>query len=209
MARLKNKLLFKGKADGLIYYEYRGLPCVRRMPRNVQPPHAPGQIAQQERIAAVAIFYQALKEVGIYAYWQKAAERKVQTGYNLLVQANLQAFDAEGNICDFSKLRMTPDTLPLPDSLSLQAGEREEWQVTWKTSVPHPGASDDDRLVVALMEGNAANYEVELPDVGNFRRGDGEAVFRLPGKFEEYEKMYLYFENTKNCKSSLSILFNL
>lgn len=209
MARLKNKLLFKGKADGLIYYEYRGLPCVRRMPRNVQPPHAPGQIAQQERIAAVAIFYQALKEVGIYTCWQKAAEGKMQTGYNLLVQANLQAFDAEGNICDFSKLRMTPDTLPLPDCLSLQAGEAGEWQATWKTSVPHPGAGEDDRLVVALMKGEANNYEVEFPDVGIFRRRDGEAVFRLPDKFKEYEKTYLFFKNEQSCKSSQAKLFNL
>lgn len=209
MARVDKKIPFKGKINGMIYYEYRGLACVRSMPRNVSAPHTPGQVAQQERIAAVAIFYQALKEVGIYTYWRKAAEGRVQTGYNLLVQANLQAFDGEGNICDFSKLRITPETLPLPECLSLEAGESGTWRASWQHSVPHPGASDDDRLVIALMEGNAANYDVKLPKVGTFRRGDGEAVFRLPDKYQGYEKIYLFFKNGDACKSSRTLLFNI
>lgn len=209
MARLKNKLILKGKADGLIYYEYRGVPCVRSMPREVKPPSAPGQIAQQERIAAVAIFYQALKEVGIYAYWKKAAEGRVQTGYNLLMQANLQAFDGTGCICDFSKLRLTPDMLPFPDRFSLREEETGEWVAKWDTSVHHPGAGGDDLLAVALMKGNENEFDIQLPEVGTFRRRDGEARFQLPDNITNYErKLFLFFKKESDYKCSKSVLFN-
>lgn len=114
---------YLGAIDDLIFYMYRGRRCIRKKPTKVKPPSSPGQVAQQERIASIAIFYQALKEVGIYPYWQKAAEGKVTNGYNLLVQQNLPAFNSNGMICDFSKIRLADGILTLPDELRVNETE--------------------------------------------------------------------------------------
>lgn len=209
MARIKKPLFghLHGQLGEYIYYEYRGVPCVRKKPTNSKPPSSPGQLAQQERMAAVAIFYQALKEVGIYAYWQKAAEGLRVTGHNLLVKANLPAFNGEGNICDFNKLQLTPGTLALPDHLSLQTAESGEWRATWSNADSHPGTQPDDRLGIALMKGDPENYEVELPDIGDFRRREGCANFRIPDRFKDYKKAWLFFMNENERKINKSTCF--
>ena len=108
---------FSGAIDDYIIYTRRGQKCLRRKPREPKPPTSPRQVAQQERMASVAIFYQALKEVGIYPYWQEASKGQLAHGYNLLVKANLPAFNYEGLICDFTKLQLTPGRLRLPDGM--------------------------------------------------------------------------------------------
>ncbi|WP_251621365.1 DUF6266 family protein [Odoribacter lunatus] len=209
MAVIKNNFMtISGKMGDHVYYEYKGLPCVRSNPQKVQPPSSPGQLAQQEKMAAVAIFYQALKEVGIYAYWKKAAEGLLLTGHNLLVKANLPAFDGEGNICDFAKLRLTPDTLAAPDNLSLQAGEDGKLIARWSNAVPHPRTQPEDRLVVALMKGDVENYNVKLPDIGDFHRQDEEAIFQIPDKLKRYEKIFMFFINEQACQCSSAQLFH-
>ena len=98
---------FLGTIGDYVVYLYRGKRCIRRKPSKVKPPSAPGQVAQQERMASIAIFYQALKGVGIYDFWRQATEGMMLHGYNLLVQRNLPAFGGDGRICDFSKLQLT------------------------------------------------------------------------------------------------------
>ena len=70
---------FSGAIDDYIIYTRRGQKCLRRKPREPKPPTSPRQVAQQERMASVAIFYQALKEVGIYPYWQEDNKPKPNT----------------------------------------------------------------------------------------------------------------------------------
>lgn len=195
---------FSGKLGNKVYYEYRGQLCIRSKPKFTKPPSSPGQLAQQERIAAVALFYQALKEVGIYGYWKKAAEGLLQTGYNLLVQANLPAFDGEGKICDFSKVNLTPGGIPWPDNFTLQRGEVGEWVAVWNTAVRHPKAKADDRLVIALMK-DAVTYDVKLPEIGTPRREDGKAVFHISEELSDFVYLFWYFcsDSDQLCSKSL------
>ena len=72
----------------------------------------------------------------------------VQTGYNLLLQKNIRAFNGDGCICDFSKLQMTPDLLPLPDLLSMRVGEEGEARGGVEQFHSLPGAKEEDRLAI-------------------------------------------------------------
>ena len=142
---------FSGKIGDYVVYEYRGKTCIRHKPREPKLPSSPGQVAQQERMASIAILYQALKEVGIYPYWQQAAQGRIAHGYNLLLKANLPAFNYEGLICDFAKLQPTPNLLPLPDGLELAAEAGGTWRLSWRNTPCIPRAKDDDRLWLLLM----------------------------------------------------------
>lgn len=199
---------FRGKIDDVIIYMHRNRRCIRRMPAEVKFPSAPGQVAQQERMAAIAIFYQALKEVGIYPYWQKAAEGLPQTGYNLLVKNNLPAFSGEGRICDFSKILITMGKLPLPDELKLEPGEGGQWVLSWNNTPYTYKCAEDDRLMMVLMK-DYETFDVELLDTGNYCRKDCRMEFQLPSKLNDYTHLYVFFCSRTDGKSSMSRYFNI
>lgn len=198
---------YKGKIDNVIVYTHRKRRCIRRMPANMIIPSSPGQIAQQERIAAIAIFYHALKEAGVFPYWQKAAEGLLLTGYNLLVKLNLPAFSGEGSICDFSKLRITTGQLPLPDEMKLQQGDNGEWILSWSNTLNTPLAEADDRLKLIVMK-DYETFDVEQLDAGDCCRKDCRITFRIPEKVKDYSHLYVFCSRADG-KSSKSRYFNI
>lgn len=209
--KIQNLILGKslsGSMDNLIVYEHRDRQCIRRKPSEVKPPSAPGQLAQQERIASIAIFYQALKEVGIYPYWRLAAEGMVQNGYNLLVQRNLPAFGGDGRICDFSKLRLTMGTVALPDGLQVREMAGGEWTVNWENTPFQVNAFPDDRLRLYVMR-DRETFAVKPLACGDVCRRDGSAFFRLPPQLESYAHLYILFCSSNGRKCSDSKYFNI
>lgn len=192
---IKNSLLgagLSGSMDGLILYERNGRLCGRRKPLDVKRPSAPGQVAQQARVASVAIFYQSLKDAGIYPYWKLAAKGKVQSGYNLLMMRNLKAFNGEGRICDFPKLRITEGEVALPDGLQVRKAEEGTWTVEWMNTPHQAGTSPDDRLRLYVMK-DSETFAVKPVECGETCREDGTATFRLAGELEDYGHLYVVF----------------
>lgn len=211
MAKIETSTFFEhfsGKIDDFIVYMHRNKRCIRRKPTGIKPPSTPGQVAQQERMAAIAIFYQALKEVGIYAYWQKAAEGLLPTGYNLLVKNNLPAFSGEGRICDFSKIQMTMGNVPLPDDLNLSAGEGSEWVLQWNNT-PHTSRSkENDRLWVVAMK-DYETFDVAPLDTGECCRKDCRAKFQIPETLKDYTHLFVIFCSRTGGMCSESRYFNI
>ena len=199
---------FSGKIGDYVVYEYRGKTCIRHKPREPKLPRSPGQVAQQERMASIAILYQALKEVGIYPYWQQAAQGRIAHGYNLLLKANLPAFNYEGLICDFAKLQPTPNLLPLPDGLELAAEAGGTWRLSWRNTPCIPRAKDDDRLWLLLMR-DGDTFDPETVDTGNAQRSDGEARFRIPEQYQDYQHLYVLFCSKTGWECSKSRYFHL
>ena len=205
----KNDFLdFTGKIGDYVVYEWRGQKCLRRKPREPKPPTSPRQVAQQERMASIAIFYQALKEVGIYPYWQEASKGQVAHGYNLLVKANLPAFNYEGLICDFTKLQLTPGRLRLPDGMELHAEADGSWRLTWTNTRCTPRTFRDDRLRLLLMR-DEDTFDPEELDSGNATRADGEARFRIPEGLQDYPHLYAFFCSHTGLDCTKSRYFNL
>lgn len=181
---------------------------MRRRPRPSERPPAPGVVAQQERMASVAILYRCLKAVGLYAYWQRAAKGSAMSGYNLLMRENLPAFDADGTIRDFTKLRLSPDLLPLPDNLTLAPTDDGAWRLAWEVSSMLPGAREDDRLLLFAMC-DKSSFDLHPVDADGARRGDGGAVFRLPDSLPGCGHVFVTFCSRAMVKCTSSITLSL
>lgn len=208
MIEIKNTSVLKnftGVIDDVIVYVYRNRRCIRKKPEKMKPPSAPGQVAQQERMASIAIFYQALKEVGIYPYWQKAAEGRVANGYNLLVQQNLPAFNSNGMICDFSKICLTAGALALPDELRVSETEEPDvWMLEWTNTPYQTNTRADDRLRLFVMKEDGGTFDVEPLETVEGVRRDGQVTFRLPEYLQGYPHLYVLFcsHTTGMCSKS-------
>lgn len=201
---------FCGRRGDWIVYIHRGQLCVRCRPLEVKPPSTPGQVAQQEKMASIAIFYQALKEVGIYAYWQRATEGMRWSGYNLLVHRNLPAFDHQGLIADFSKLRLSAGEVALPDDLRVRKGEEAgAWVVEWSDTPRLANAAEDDRLQLYVMRDDRSAFTIVPLEGAEACRRDGRAEFRLPEELREYTHLYVIFCSHAGGYSSQSRYINI
>ena len=197
-----------GKLDDYVVYKRRGQTCLRRRPAPPRGIPSAGFAAQQERIAAIAIFYRALKEAGLYPYWQRAAKGLVAHGYNLITKANLPAFGGQGKIGDFTKLRLTPNLMPLPDGLTLSAGDGDAWLLEWEAGEWLPGTEADDAARLLAMR-NAETFVLLPVDAGGALRGDGSARFRLPDGASDFTHLFVYFCSRTDGICTSSRYYNL
>lgn len=199
---------FTGRIGDFIVYMHRQQRCIRRVPEHMPPPSSPGQLAQQERIASVAIFYRVIKGTGLYNHWRKAAKGLVQNGYNLFVRENLKAFKGDGRICDFSKLRLTKGEVALPDGLGLRRGGDGEWVLEWENTPRQANARGEDEVRIYAMK-DAETFDVKLLDAGLHCREEGRAVFRMEGECKDFFHLYVIFCCTANGSCSDSRYFSL
>lgn len=208
MATIKTNVLgtISGKLDGRIYYVRNGKQYVRQVSQRPATSSTPAQVVQRERIASIAVLYHALKDAGLYAFWQEAAHRLPQTGYNLFVAQNYKIFDCGGLIPDFTKIMLTPERLMLPDNLSLIAGKGGEWILQWENICRVKKTQSDDRLIVVLMK-DEKTYNVKIVDIGMVYREDCRAVVRIPEKLQEYAHLFCLFYSQVEGKSSASKYF--
>lgn len=197
-----------GRLGDFIVYKYRNRMCVRSRPAEVKFPGTPGQLAQQARMASVAVFYHALKEAGLYPYWKSRAEELSRFGYNLLVQADLPAFGGDGGICDFSKLWIVRGSLALPNGLALSKEPDGGWRLTWNPTSCHTAVQPDDLLRLYVMK-DSESFDVVPLETEGCCRGDGQCVFRLPGKFCGFPHLYVFFCSHTGEKCSDSRYFLL
>ena len=218
-----------GERGGYIIYERRGQLCVRRKPERKGEVLQAGMVAQQERVAAVAVLFRQIKEAGLYSLWQEAARGQLAHGYNLVQRANVGAFDGVGRVRAFEKLCLTPGLMPLPDGLTLEWEMTREmagtmmkvsipykegeatggtWRLTWGLKEPLPGTSVTDRLVALAMR-DEDTFTLFPVDTGDASRGDGEATLALTGEAARCEHVYVFFRSRSVLLSTHSFYFNL
>lgn len=206
MAIIENELLRKlrGRIGDLIIYQSKGKTCVRRMPEQVTL--NPVMLEQQERYAGVAVLYQALKAVGLHEIWRRAVEEEAMSGYNWFVKCNCPAFTKEGCVGDFGKVFLSCGNLPLPDGLRLVDGEEGAWVLEWEDGAFYPGASGDDRLVVALMR-DGGSLGVKVLEGEDWLRAQCRVVIRLPTGWEAYHHLFCFFQSATGDRFSWSRYF--
>lgn len=182
-----------GKIGDLVICKGKTGWYARQKATTPRKPPTPSQQVQQRRMAAVVLFYRAVKETGLYRIWQTAAHKTKMTGFNLFVKANIRNFSDTGIILDFAKIRLSAGQLDLPDELRIRRRDMEyiglEWEEDAYLSTSHP----NDRPVAALMK-NKDSYSVTLPETDRTCRKDGRMTIRLPPGAEEYHHLYVFFE---------------
>lgn len=204
----ENLFNFTGRIGDYVVYWYRGKKCIRKRPKAPKGPPTPGMVTQQKRMQSASIFYHALKKAGIYPYWQKAAEGKVENGYNLITKVNMSAFDGEGQICDFTKLHPTPRLLASPNGMTLSPTGDSMWKLIWKNS-PNTGCTGNEDLLQVLLMRDNRSFALKPADTGGARRKDGEALIKVPEELENYVHLFAFFCSEADGKCSESRYFYL
>ena len=204
--KIKNNLLtnLSGQlGEEFIVSSYRGETYLRRKPKTVSL--SPKLIEQGERISAVAALWSAMKASGISRAWQLEAERTGLVAYNMVVQVCQKAFDGQGAISDFGKLRLCTGKLQLPDHIVLKHDKTGGFEISWEMNPGiFPHADETDILVVACMK-SAKRFAIRIPDIGMFRRKDCRASFRQCELPEGFPHLFCYFRSEDGKRWSESI----
>lgn len=204
MGKISNSVLahYSGRIGKFVIYQRLGKTCIRTLPA-CRSPVSTALLSQQERIASIAIFYKAIGAAGLKDSWQKAEKPRGWSGYNLFVQQNMPAFTSEGEIGDFDKLQLTAGSLQLPDEITLRSVPNGEWILEWSNRTLYPPGEDDDRMQIALMRCRD-RFDVGIPDIGDFRRKDGKAVFRIPEEYKNFAHLFCFFCSEADGRMSRS-----
>ncbi len=185
----------KGKAGGCTVYKRLGKTCVRSCPDSRKLTSA-GQVAQQHRIASVAILYKAVRAAGLDVCWKAADKPAGWTGYNLFVTKNLPAFGPDGFIGDAGKVRLTVGTgIYLPDEIAIRQTGENTWALTWNNVTCYPDCHAEDRVILAFMRGGKYFAIKVLNESGIACRKDGYAEFELPTKWQLPTNLYCFMRS--------------
>lgn len=179
--------------DELILSSYNGKTYLRRKPRVIRISSA--MVEQGERISGVAALWQSMKSAGIHQIWQKMAVGTGLTAYNMVVKHCQRAFNGQGVISDFEKLKLSVGNLALPDHLNLAYNATDEVGFTWEASSGNsPWANGTDLFIIACMR-RADNFIIKTPHIGMFRRKDGHASIRLKDLPANLPHLFCYFQS--------------
>lgn len=185
----------QGKLGGCTVYDRMGETCVRTLPES-RKLTGKEVIAQQRRIASIAILYKALKSAELAKYWNDAEKPSGWSGYNLFVSKNLPAFTPDGLIGDADKVCLTVGTgIYLPDELSIRRGGENTWTLTWKNVTSYPGNDAGDCMILALMQGKDRFAIKIFDEAGVIRRRDEYAELILPAAWQGYTHLYCFMRS--------------
>lgn len=163
---------------------------------------------QRGRMPAAVAFYRNLKDSFISRIWRVAAQEAGCSGYNLFVRHNINAFDREGVIADYSKITLSYGTLPLPEQLRVEKTGANQITVRWDNTLPVSYSRQEDRLFAAAIYGSNP-FEVCFPDTEGICRPDLSATLILTNLPEDEIHLYLFFGSPRPENYSVQRYFFL
>lgn len=179
-------------SDSLISCNRYGKTYYRRRPGHYRDARTPVQQLQRKRLPAVVAFYQNLKDTFLARIWRVAALPNGCSGYNMFVKHNIQAFDSEGVISDYSKITLSAGTLPLPGSIRVEKTGEHEVRIHWDDTLPVSYSRQEDRLFAAAIY-SSNPFEVHFPETKGICRQDLSASLILTNLPEDEIHLYLFF----------------
>lgn len=203
MARFTNLLGngITGKLGNTVFYQYKGKNCMRSMPVRRNEACSPLQAQNKLRFAAMQKFAKLFKYVLIPQIWNQAS--KSLSGYQLFIKTNKVAFDAQGNITDLKKVKLSVGKLHLPEGIKLvprEAGSRV-MDISW---FPDNTGGDtaywDELLVIVAGEGIFSDIKAT-----GIRRGLNNGTFEIPELQATITHLYLFFGSLDKRNYSESV----
>lgn len=164
----------------------------RRRPCDFQDAQSESQRLQRARMNAVVAFYRNVRPTLVGEAWQREAYRQHRSRYNLFVSVNINAFNQEGGVTDYSKLVLSKGELQLPDNVSVQAEGKAIATVCWRDNSRQQTAWGCD-LMEAVVIYDHAPFEVFRVTPGNVTRKDCGCVIPLAIQEGEGAHLYVFF----------------
>lgn len=177
----------RGKVGNVIGTSWKGIDCIRIKPDHVRNPRTVEQVEQRTKFKGITTFGRKLMFNIVRPIWDKKAIR--MSGYNLFVQKNIDAFDTDGNLEDFSKLLMADGRLQLPEKMMIEVNPDVQCgvKINWENGGMDAITMKDKLLIIAI---NSSDKRIRtIYDLG-ITRIEGSANVVLP--FEERSEVHLY-----------------
>ncbi|MEG2277787.1 MAG: DUF6266 family protein [Odoribacter sp.] len=180
----------------------------RRTPLSYQDAKSDPQLLQRGRMNAVVAFYKNLVGTPFQQIWRIAAQKGGCSGYNLFVMYNINAFDKDGYIFDYSNIDLSEGKLQLPAEMKVAATGENAIAVTWEEVPGQTPARANDRLMAAVIYEHAP-FEVFICPTDASRRGEQRALISLDRQGNETVHLYVFFRTEGSDQFSEQRYFKL
>lgn len=187
-----------GTVGNVVGGSWKGINYLRVKAQHFQDAKTEGQVGQRAKFGACVALAKSLLDSIIRPIWDKKAKK--MSGYNLFVKTNIGQFDENGEIIDFTKLKIAIGDLPEIKNLTVDNDEQEDGGImlSWDDNSSISGAAPSDELcILAYCEG-----EIAILDSIEAVRTDGMAQVTLPFGTGVDVHVYAFFEN--EAKTSFS-----
>lgn len=178
MASFDNAFGLRGRLGNVVFCELNGVPYARRAPEVVNNPNTPKQQAVRSRLRVAVRFFQKLKDTPLKGILDISAEGICSSGYTLFMKKNLKAFQANGQVGDFSQLHFAVGKRQQGYNLTGKIDERGMVTLNWENDVKTDSAEKKDRLMVVALYSDRAFSPMLLERV-HAQREDREAIFQI------------------------------
>lgn len=178
MASFDNAFGLRGRLGNVVFCELNGVPYARRAPEVVNNPNTPKQQAVRSRLRVAVRFFQKLKDTPLKDILDVSAKGICSSGYTLFMKKNLKAFQANGQVGDFSQLHFAAGKRQQGYNLTGSIDERGMVTLNWENGVRVDSAEKKDRLMVVALYSDRAFTPILLENVEALRE-EREAIFRL------------------------------
>ena len=191
MAKIRGGIgaFLSGKLEGLVFFQRGEEGFLRTEPDYSKKKWSPAQQKHRERFQKVSAFCMHFKHNIIRPIWNLIPEKA--TGYGRFLQANMSAFDSNGDVADLSKLHFSDGRLPLPYNMVVEivAGSPLVLKVNWENDTTIPGYDANDILMVMF----ASAGKFTGPVNSGVKRGVLEASVEVPSTPGAPDAVYLFF----------------
>ncbi|WP_018339408.1 hypothetical protein [Butyricimonas synergistica] len=211
MVEIKSGVLkdAKGQYKGMVIFQKGKKTFGRALPSYDGNAGSATRAAQNARMAAVVTLYQSIKKTYLYDTWRMEATRKeIISGYNLFIQTNLQAYNANYSTGDFRLLHLTLGTLQIPFQMWQQEAPAGMISLIWETTPWSSDRRNKDELALAVIYDNEP-FRVEIIDHTGTTRADGRTLIPLENPSAREAHVYAFFMNQEKDKFTNSIYFNV
>lgn len=188
-----------GTVGNVVGGSWKGISYLRIKADHHNDANTEKQIQHRAKFSAVVALARSIMDTIIRPVWSRKAVK--MSGYNLFTKTNLQVFDANGEIPDFSQLQISIGDLPLPNNLVIQDDAATEGgiAISWEDNSGIGSALATDKLnVLALSEG-----EVRVLQGVNITRDAEVANILLPFGAGVVAQVYVFFQSVEHGTYSI------
>jgi hypothetical protein len=179
---------FSGKVANIIGGSWKGIAYMRSQPVSVSNPNTAGQQTQRSKFSGVV----ALATLFLTNLVKPLNDRFAvkQSGYNLFVSRNIDAFDSSGSFLPGTGLEIARGNLLEVDSLSISGtGGSDIVDVTWDdNSGGSPVRATDELFIVVYNE----TQDVWGGDASGADRSDTTVNGSMPSPVDTGDVLHVY-----------------
>ncbi|TKG95153.1 hypothetical protein EYV94_10610 [Puteibacter caeruleilacunae] len=183
-----------GTVGNLVGSSWKGIDYFRIKADHYHDAHTEPQVNQRNRFSGILGMCSLLREEVINPIWKHKAVQ--MTPSNLFTQVNMQAFGDDGNVGDWSLLKLTVGTLPIPFNMKIadNPDTPKTIDVSWSTSQLSGKKREDDQLMLILTDGKGDWCMMTTLEA---YRKDEEASIMLPYEPGMTVHVYAFFASPK------------